>query len=186
MFVLCSTMPLAAAQTRPAWTHLLDHHLPGIGSRHVNLIQVSSGQRSDLVKCMAEARRVQRIGDQMSSIGRPWGRGRVDYSRHDLLVFSERERALNEAIFALATAHEQLRKNLAEIHDQNLEKHLQKLGRVQAKLYSTRSQIAHDLARAHPGSGSPELSWDVYALRKASAKWAGEHNLIAHDLDLEM
>jgi hypothetical protein len=186
VFLLCSTMPLAVAQTGTTWAHLFEHHLPGISSRHPNLIQVTDNQRTHLANCMAEARQVERIVDQMSKIGRPWGRGRTDYSRHDLLVFSEREQTLNTAIFDLTTAHEQLRKNFADIHDRNLEEHLQKLGRVQAKLYSSRSQIAHDLARTHPGSGSPELSWDVDALRKAAAKWTGEHKQIAHDLDLEM
>ena len=185
-FVLLSATPLVYAQAGPDWTHLLVHPLPGIGSPLVNPIQVTSDQSTDLAKCMAETKQVQNIVDQMSRIGRPWGRGHIDYSHHDLLVFAEREQALTAAIIALTTAHGELHKNLAEIHDRNLEKHLQKLDRLQAKLYSGSSQIGRDLSAARPGPWSVELSWDVYAVRKAANEWHAEHEQIARELDLAM
>lgn len=186
LFVLFSAMPLVYAQARPDWTRLLVRRLPGIGSRHVNLIQIADDQRTDLANCMAETKQIQNIVDQMSKIGRPWGRGHIDYSHHDLLVFAEREQALNAAIIALTTAHGELHKNLAEIHDRNLEKHLQKLDRLQAKLYSGSSQIGRDLAAARLGPWSANLAWDIYAVKNVTNKWHAEHKQIARELELSM
>lgn len=177
---------LGWAQIGAHWENALEHRLPGIGLRHGDPIQITTEQRTDLAKCLAATRQVQMVANRMAQVGRSWGRGRVNYSREDLLVFAEREQALNAALIALTTDHEELLKSLSQAHARDLAKRLHKLDQLQAKLYTENAEVVRDLGRARPGSGSPELSWDVYALRKAAAKWKAEHKQIARDLDLEM
>jgi hypothetical protein len=184
--VLSCAPALAFAQNGEGWEHTIGRHLPGNRSRHAHLIQVTKEQRIDLANCMTATKQVEQIVDQMARMGSQWGRGRVSYSRHDLTVFSHRKQALDAALIALTTAHEELRKNLDELHDRALDKRLQKLDRLRAKLDSGSSEIGRDLATARPGPWSMELSWDVYAVRKAANKWHAEHEQIARDLDLAM
>lgn len=186
LLALSCAAPFALAQPGSQLMRSFDHHLPGIGSRQVHRVQVTNSQRDDLANCMAAIKKVQRIVDQMTRIGRPWGRGHIDYSRNDLAALSGREQALETALIALATTHEELRKSLVELHDPAVEKRLLKLDRLQTKLYSGSTQFGHDLAAARPGPGVPELTWDVYALKKTTDKWQAEHKQIARGLDLAM
>lgn len=186
LLALFCAPPFTLAQTGAGWEHALVPHLPGVSSRHGGPIQVTNDQRLDLAHCSTTAKQVAMIVDQMTRVGTPWGRGHLNYSRHDLTVLSDREQALDTALVALTTTHEDLRKNLGELHDRTIEKRLQKLDRLQAKLYSDRTQISRDLAAPRPGPGSPELSWDVYALRKSAHKWQAEHEQIARELELAM
>ncbi len=186
LLALFCAPPFTLAQTGAGWEYALIPHLPGVSSRHGGPAEVTNDQRMDLAHCIATVKQVAVIVNQMSRVGAPWGRGHMNYSRHDLTVLSDRERALDTALIALATTHEALRKNLIELHDRTIEKRLQKLDRLQAKLYSDRTQISRDLAAARPGPGSPELSWDVYALRKSAHKWQAEHEQIARELELAM
>lgn len=184
--VLSCAPALAFAQNGAGWEHTIGRHLLGNRSRHAHLIQVTKEQRIDLANCMRATKQVEQIVDQMARMGSQWGRGRVSYSRHDLTVFSHRKQALDAALIALATSHEELRKNLDELRDRTFDKRLQKLERLQMRLDSGSSQISRDLAAARPGSLSMELSWDVYAVRKAANKWHAEHEQIARKLDLAM
>jgi len=186
ILVMFCVPPFGWAQIETHWESALEHRLPGIGSHHEDPVQITAEQRTDLSKCLAATRQVQMVANQMARVGRSWGRGRVNYSRDDLLVFADREQALNAALIALTTDHEELLKSLSQTHGRDLAKRLHKLDRLQTKLYTDNAEVARDLGRARPGSGSPELSWDVYALRRAAAKWKAEHKQIARDLDLEM
>lgn len=187
LLALFCVQPITFAQTGASWEHALIPHLPSVSSRHGGPpIQVTNAQRMDLAHCIATVKQVAMIVDQMMRVGTPWGRGHLNYSRHDLAVLSDREQALDTALIALTTTHEDLRKNLAVLHDRTIEKRLQKLDRLQAKLNSDRTQTSRDLAAARPGPGSPELSWDVYALRKSAHKWQAEHEQIARELEIAM
>ncbi len=186
VLVLSCAPLLALAQIGAGWEHALVPHLPGVSTHHEHSIQITKDQRTDLASCMAATEQVEQIVDQMTRMGNRWGRGRVTYSRHDLMVLSEREQALDAALSTLTTAHEELRRNLVEVRDQAIEKRLQKLDRLQTKLYSGSSQIGRDLASARPGPGSPEVSWDVNAVRTAANKWQAEHKQIARELELAM
>ena len=159
---------LAWAQIRTHWDNALAHRLPGFSLGLRNPMQVKTDQRTDLAKCMAATRQVQMIVDQMTTVGEPWSRGRLNYSRHDLLILSDREEALSAALITLTTDHVRLLKSLAQTHDRNVARHLQKLDLLRKKLFSGSSEIARDLTHARPGPRSPELSWDVYAVRKAA------------------
>lgn len=177
---------LAWAQIRTHWDNALVHRLPGFSSGHRDPVQVTTEQRTDLANCMAATQRVQMIVDQMTTVGEPWSRGRLNYSRHDLMILSDREEALSAALITLTTDHGRLLRSLAQTHDRNVAKRLQKLDRLQERLYSGNSAIARDLTHARSGPRSPELSWDVYAVRKAASKWRTVHEQIARDLDLAM
>lgn len=186
LVALFCVVPLALAQSGSQLMRSFEHHVAGIGSHHMHLIQVTNNQRADLANCMAETKQVQEIVDQMIRIGHPWGRGHVDYSRRDLVVFSNRLQELDAALIAQTTAHEEFQKSLAELRDQAIEKNLQKLNRLQAKLNSSSLQLGRDFAAARPGPVSPQLSWDVFALRKVAGKWQAAHAGIAKELDLAM
>lgn len=183
--LFCAT-PLVLAQSGSQLMHSFEHHLPGIGSRQMQVVGVTNSQRADLANCMAEAKQVQRIVDQMTQIGHPWGRGRISYSGQDLTVLLDRKHALDASLIALATSHRELRKDLVEVNDRAIGKRLLKLTRLEARLHSGSLQIDHDLTTARPGPGSPDLSWDLYALSKTAKKWQAEHRQIARELDLAM
>ena len=186
LLALSCGAPLALALSGSQLMRSIEHRVPGVGSRQMHLVQVTNLQRNDLATCMTATKQVQQIVDQMTRIGRPWGRGHVDYSRQDLVALSNREQALDAALSALTTSHSELRKSLAGLNDRAVEKRLQKLELLRAKLYSGSSQIGRDLSVAQPGPGSPELSWDVYAVKKAANRWQAAHKQIARELDLAM
>jgi hypothetical protein len=186
LLALSCGAPLALAQSGSQLMRSFEHRVPGVGSRQMHLVQVTNSQRNDLTTCMAATKQVEQIVDQMTRIGRPWGRGHMDYSRQDLMALSNREQVLDAALSALTTSHDELRKSLAGLSDRAVEQRLQKLERLRAKLYSGSSQIGRDLSAARPGPGSPELSWDVYAVKKAANRWQAAHKQIARELDLVM
>lgn len=183
VIVLSCAAPLTFAQSGQSLLRPFGHHVRGLGSRHLHLVQVTDSQREDLANCVAAIKQVQRIINQMSQIGSHWGRGRINYSSSDLAFFSDREQALKEALTALETNHEALRKDLASFHDRSLDKSLRTLKRLKAKLNSDSAQIDRDLVTARPGPWSPELSWDVDAVRKAANKMQAELEQIARKLD---
>ncbi len=185
MIALSCAAPLTFAQSGQSLLRPFGHHVPGLGSRHLHLVQVTDSQREDLANCVAAIKQVQQIVNQMTRIGSHRGRGRINYSRSDLAFFSDREQALKEALTALATGHGALRKDLAGFHDRSLDKSLRTLERLQGKLDSGSSQLDHDLATARPGPWSPELSWDVDAVRKAAKKMQAELEQITRKLDFK-
>lgn len=184
VIALSCAAPLTFAQSGQGLLRPFGHYVPGLGSRHLQLVQVTDSQHEDLANCVAAIKQVQRIVNQMSQIGSHWGRGRINYSRSALAFFSDREQALKEALTALETNHEALRKDLAGFHDPSLDKSLRTLKRLQAKLNSDSAQIDRDLVTARPGPWSPELSWDVHAVRNAANKVHAELEQIARKLDL--
>lgn len=186
LLALSCGAPLALAQSGSQLMRSFEHRVPGVGSRQMHLVQVTNSQRDDVETCMAATKQVQQIIDQMTRIGRPWGRGHMDYSRQDLMALSNREQSLDAGLGAMTNAHNELRKSLAGLNDRAGEKRLQKLERLRAKLYSGSSQIGRDLSAARPGPGSPELSWDIYAFKKAANRWQAAHKQIARELDLAM
>ena len=186
LLALSCGAPLAFAQSGSQLMRSFEHRVPGVGSRQMHLVQVTNSQRDDVETCMAATKQVQQIVDQMTRIGRPWGRGHMDYSRQDLMALSSREQMLDAALSAMTNAHNELRKSLAGLNNRAVEKRLQKLERLRAKLYSGSAQIGRDLSAARPGPGSPELSWDVYAVKKAANRWQAAHQQIARELDLAM
>lgn len=183
VLALSCASSLALAQTGAGWERVLIPHLPGMTSRHADLIQVTSDQRMDLKNCMAATKQVEQIVNQMARIGSPWSRGRVNYSRRDLMVLAQREQELYAALNTLTTVHEELRNSLAEVRDPAIAKRLNKLDRLEAKLHSGSAQIGHDLASARPGPWSHEVSWDVDAVRNTANKWQAEHKQIAREMD---
>jgi len=186
LIALSCGAPLALAQSGSSLMRSFGHRVPGVGSRQMHLVQVTNSQRDDLATCMAATKQVEQIVDQMTRIGHPWGRGHMDYSGQDLVALSNREQVLDAALSALTTAHNELRKSLAGLNDRAVEKRLQKLERLRVKLNSGSSQIGRDLSGARPGPGSPELSWDVYVVKKAANRWQAVHKQIARELDLAM
>ena len=175
--------PLTFAQSGQSLLRPFGHYVPGLASPHLHLVLVPYSQHEDLANCVAAIKQVQQIVNQMTRIGSHWGRGRINYSPSDLAFFSDREQALKEALTALETNHEALRRDLAGLHDRSLDKSLRTLKRLQAKLNSDSAQIDRDLATARPGPWSPELSWDVDAVRKAANKVHAELERIARKLD---
>lgn len=147
---------------------------------------VASASAMDLANCMRTTKQVQLIIDQMTRVGTPLSRGRVNYSSRDLVVLSERELELYAALNTLTTVHEELRNSLGEAHDLAIAKRLNKLDRLEAKLRSGSAQIGHDLASVRPGPWSHEVSWDVDAVRNTANKWQAVHEQLAKELDLAM
>ena len=134
LLALACGAPLALAQSGSQLMRSFEHRVPGVGSRQMHLVQAANSQRDDLKTCMAATKQVQQIVDQMTRIGRPWGRGHMDYSRQDLMALSNREQVLDAALSALTTAHSELRKSLVGLNDRAVEKHLQKLERLRASV----------------------------------------------------
>lgn len=183
VIALSCAAPLSFAQSGQGLLRPFGHYVPGLGSRHLQLVQVTDSQREDLANCVAAIKQVQQIVNQMTPIGSHWGRGRINYSRSDLAFFSDREQALKEALTALETNHEALRKDFAGLHDRSLDKSLQTLKRLQVKLNSDSAQIDRDLVTARSGPWSPELTWDVNAVRKSANKVLTKFERIARKLD---
>lgn len=181
--VLSSAVPLTFALSGQRLVFPLADQVPSLGSRHLHFVQLNDSQREDLANCVAAIKQVQQIVNQMTRIGSHWGRGRINYSRSDLAFFSDREQALKEALTALETNHEALRKDFAGLHDRSLDKSLRTLKRLQVKLNSDSAQIDRDLVTARPGPWSPELTWDVNAVRKSANKVLTKFEQIARKLD---
>ena len=127
LLALSCGAPLALAQSGSQLMHSFEHRVPGVGSRQMHLVQITNSQRDDVETCMAATKQVQQIVDQMTRIGRPWGRGHMDYSRQDLMALSSREQVLDAALSAMTNAHNELRKSLAGLNDRAVQKRLQKL-----------------------------------------------------------
>lgn len=138
-----------------------------------------------LANCRAAIEQVHTITIRMSRAGTFWSRGRANYSEQDLSSLSHRANELRASLNVMT----QGRRVLASIfsdgsHDMREEEHLRGLDRIEVTLYSASSQLSHDLSKAKPGPGSPEIKWDIDAAKKAARQWRAELQQLSKDESL--
>jgi hypothetical protein len=144
--------------------------------------RVTDAQRVALAKCMEATEQVRLHAGQMQAIGRPWSRGRFDYSKNDLVALSDYRDELKLAFTNLASVHQEFLKGLSEAQEKRLDQRLRKLDHLQAEFNSKISEFDHDLMKAEPGADSTGIAWDLNALKRAADKWRSEHEKIAKEM----
>jgi hypothetical protein len=149
-----------------------------------DLAAPTNDQRVALAKCMEATEQVGIQVSDMQAMGRPWGRGRIGYSKNDLVILSDYRDELRLALSNLAAVHQEFLKRLSEAQEQRLEQPLRKLDRLQVKLNVRMSEIDHDLLIAEPGPDSSGISWDVNELKRAADKWLSEHRKIGKEIGI--
>lgn len=138
-----------------------------------------------LAKCMDATQQVRLHGSQMQAIGRPWGRGRIGYSKNDLVALSDHRDELKQALTKLAAVHQEFLMRLSEAQEKSVEPRLRKLDRLQTEMSFKLSELDHDLLRADPGPDSTGITWDINGLNSAADKWRSEHKKISKELNLQ-
>ena len=144
-------------------------------------VGVTDAQRMALAKCMEATEQVLMQASQMQTMGRPF-RGRISYSRNDLVILSDYREELNQALTNLTAVHLEFLKGLSEAQEKRLDQRLRKLDHLQAELSSRMSEIDHDFLKAEPGPDSSGFAWDLSALKRAADKWLSEHRKIEKEM----
>lgn len=138
-----------------------------------------------LANCRAAIEQIHTIITQMSSAGTFWSRGRVSYSEQDLSLLSQRANELRASLNVMTQGRQILVGAFSGgSHDTRQEEHLRGLDRIEVTLYSASSQLSHDLSKAKPGPGSPEIKWDINAAKKAAGRWRAELQQLSKDESL--
>ena len=182
VFLLASTSS-AFAENGGGTVRIGPHESPEAYGQTLRIMTMPD-QRMAFAKCMKETERLRGTIDQMPRIGSPWSRGRVSYSSRDLSALSDLREQFEVARIDLTTAHQEFRKTLTDVQQRELEQHLSKLDRLQAKMNSDASQLGHDLMAAKPGPASPNVSWDVNSIKRTIHKWRSEHRKIAKEMNI--
>lgn len=149
-----------------------------------NLAAPTNDQRVALAKCMKATEQVRIHASEMRAMGRPWGRGRIGYSKNDLVILSDHRDELRLALSKLAAVHQEFLKGLSEAQEQRLEQRLRKLDQLQAELNVRISEIDRDLLKAEPGPDSSGISWDVDGIQRAADKWRSQHRKIEKEMGI--
>lgn len=165
----------AAKQTRSKST----------GTAPNDLAAPRNDQRMALARCMKATDQVRTQANQMQAVGRPWGRGRIGYSKNDLVALSDYRDELELALSNLAAVHQEFVKGLSEAEEQRLDQRLRKLNHLQAEFSSKIAEFDHDLLKTEPGPDSTGIVWDVNSLKRAADKWQSEHQKISKELSLQ-
>ena len=145
-------------------------------------VGVTDNQRVALAKCMEATEQIRIEASQLQAIRRPWGRGRVGYSKNDLVAISDYREEINQALTHLAAVHQEFLNGLSEAQEKSLEQRLRKLDHLQTELSFRMSEIDHDLLKAQPGPDTTGISWDVDGLKRAADKWRSEHRKIEKEM----
>ena len=146
------------------------------------ILNATVGQRTAIAKCLEATEQVRQTAGKMPRIGSPWSRSRRTYSARDLstlLVLSEQFEA---AVANLAATHQEFLEELTDRQASELKRQLKKLEQLEARMNSGDSQLNRDLAAAKPGPFSPNISWDVDSIKRATDKWRSEHRKVAKEL----
>lgn len=145
----------------------------------------TNDQRAALDKCMKATDQVRIRTSQMQAIGRPWGRGRIGYSKNDLVALSDYRDDLKLALSNLAAVHQEFVKGLSEAEEQKFNQRLRKLNHLQAEFSSKIAEFDHDLLKTEPGPDSTGIVWDVNSLKRTTDKWQSEHQKISKELSVQ-
>ena len=140
-----------------------------------DLAASANDQRLALAKCMKATEQVRVLASDMQATGRPWGRGRIGYSKNDLVILSDYRDEFRLAVSNLAAIHQELLKGFSEAQEQRLEQPLRKLDHLQSELSSRMSEFDRDLRKTEPGPDSTGIAWDVSGLKRVAEKWSSEH-----------
>lgn len=144
----------------------------------------TADQRAALSKCMQVTERLRSAIGRMPRIGSPWSRSRLTYTSRDLSAFSDLREQFEAALSDLATTHREFQKELTDDQASELMRHLKKLDRIEAKMNAGAAELDHDLETAKPGPASPNLSWDVNSIKRATDQWRSEHRKIAKEMGI--
>jgi chromosome segregation ATPase len=181
-FLLLITTPLAFGQR--GGTAVRTSRNRQVNDSAKLLMKATDDQGMTFARCMEATARVRTVIGQMGRAGTPWNRSRLSYSRGDLQSLSSHKEQLEAALADLEAVHQAFLKELTDDQKSGLERHLVKLDHLQAKLNSEIPQIDHDLKAAKPGPGSPNISWDVNAMKTAAGKWHAEHKRIGKEMGI--
>jgi len=144
----------------------------------------ANDHRLALAKCMKATEQVRILASDMQATGRPWGRGRIGFSKNDLVILSDYRDELRLAVSNLAAVHQELLKGLSEAQEQRLEQPLLKLDHLQSELSSRMSEFDRDLRKTEPGPDSTGIAWDVSGLKRVAEKWSSEHRKMEKKMEL--
>lgn len=150
-----------------------------------DLAAPTNDQRMALAKCLKATDRVRIQTSQMQAVRRPWGRGRIGYSKNDLVALSDYRDELKLALSNLAAVHREFLRGLSEAEEQRLDQRLRKLDHLQEVFGSKIAEFDHDLLKTEPGPDSTGIVWDVNSLKRAADKWQSEHQKISQELSLQ-
>lgn len=150
-----------------------------------DLAAPTNAQRAAFANCMQATDQVRIQASHMQAMGRPWGRGRIGYSKNDLVALSDYRNELKLALSNLAAVHQDFLKGLSEAEQQRVDQRLRKLDHLQAEFSSKIAEFDHDLAKTEPGPDSTGIAWDVNSLKRVADKWQSEHKKISKELGLQ-
>ena len=163
------------------------------GSEHIGhphdpvrdqILNATADQRAAIAKCLEATEQVRQTADKMPRIGSPWSRSRRTYSARELSTLLGLSEQFEAAVANLAATHQEFLEELTDRQASELQRQLKKLDQFEARMNSGDSQLNRDQAAAKPGPFSPNISWDVDSIKRATDKWRSEHRKIARELGI--
>jgi hypothetical protein len=179
--LLFAAAPLAFAQRGGGGSEPIAHPYVPVHEQRLN---ATADQRAGIAKCLEAMERVRQTAGKMPRIGSFWSRSRRTYSARDLTALSDLSEQFETAVADLVETHHKFVEELTDRQASELKRRLKKLDQLEAKMNSGAAQLNRDLAVAKPGPFSPDISWDVDSIKRATDKWRSEHRKIAKEMEI--